>query len=327
MSKLRTGLFSVALIGMALLLAAGQALAQGYPTKTVKIIVGWAPGGGVDATARVVAKQLSQVWEQRVIVENRSGAAGNLAGELTTKAPADGYTIMLGTNGELAVNVSLYEKLPYDPLKEFSPIAMAARVPNVLVANASVPARDINEMIAYSKQQPHGLTYASPGNGSIGHLTAELLKIKSGANLLHVPYKGAAPATIAVLSGEVQLSFSSIPAALPHIKSGKLRALAVTSAKRVAVLPDVPTVAESGFPDFDAVGWYAFVGPAGIPNEIVNKLNRDIGQALQNPAVTKNLSAQGLEPQVMTPDALHTYMTSEVTRWAEVVKASGSKVD
>jgi tripartite-type tricarboxylate transporter receptor subunit TctC len=314
-------------MGTALLLTAGYAPAQDFPKKTVKIIVGWAPGGGVDATARVVAKQLSQAWGQQVIVENRPGAAGNLAAELTTKAPADGYTIMLGSNGELAVNVSLYKKLPYDPLKELSSIAMAARVPNVLVANPAVPAKNIKELIAYSKQQPHGLNYASPGNGSIGHLTAELLKIKSGANMVHVPYKGAAPATIAVLSGEVQLSFSSIPAALPHIKSGKLKALAVTSAKRVAVLPDVPTIAESGFSDFDAVGWYAFVGPAGIPDAIITKLNKDIGQALQDPAVIKNLSAQGLEPQVMTPTAFHTYMASEITRWAEVVKASGSKVD
>ena len=301
--------------------------AQDYPARPVRMLVGWAPGGGVDVTARTLAQQLSPAWGHQIIVDNRPGAAGNLAGDLTAKANSDGYTILLGSIGELAVNVSLFKSMPYDPIRDFSHIAMGVRVPNILVVHPSVPARDVRELVEYSKKQPQGLTFASPGNGSIGHLTGELLKTVSGANLVHVPYKGAAPATADTVGGQVQLGFSSMPAVLPHVKVGRLRALAVTTEQRVEAVPDLPTIAESGFPGFSAIGWYAVVGPSGMPKPVVARINADINRVISIPDVKAKLTVQGLEPWPLTPEELRKFMQAEIVRWAKVVVASGSKLD
>jgi tripartite-type tricarboxylate transporter receptor subunit TctC len=302
-------------------------VANTYPAKPVKILVGWAPGGGVDVTARLIAQKLSSVWGQQVIVENRPGAGGNLAADLAAKSAPDGYTLFLGTTGELAVNATLFRSLPYHPVRDFSHIAMAVRVPMILAMHPSVPAKDVRSLVDYSKSQPNGLTYASPGNGSIGHLTAELLKSATGAKLLHIPYKGAAPATADLVGGQVQMGFSSLPAVLPHVQAGRLKAIAVTTEGRVEAAPELPTISESGFPGLSAFGWYAFVGPAGMPQAMVDKLNRDISEVVSDPEVKSKLAPQGLESWTMPPRELRDYFQAEITRWGKVVNASGIKVD
>jgi tripartite-type tricarboxylate transporter receptor subunit TctC len=281
----------------------------------------------VDVTARLIAQKLSSVWGQQVVVENRPGAGGNLAADLAAKSAPDGYTLFLGTTGELAVNATLFRNLPYQPIRDFSHIAMAVRVPMILALHPSVPAKDVRALVEYSKSQPDGLTYASPGNGSIGHLTAELLKSATGAKLLHIPYKGAAPATADLVGGQVQMGFSSLPAVLPHVQAGRLKAIAVTTEARVEAAPELPTISESGFPGLSAFGWYAFVGPAGMPQAMVDKLNRDINEVVSDPEVKSKLAPQGLESWTMSPRELRDYMQAEITRWQKVVNASGMKVD
>jgi tripartite-type tricarboxylate transporter receptor subunit TctC len=281
----------------------------------------------VDVTARLIAQKLSSVWGQQVVVENRPGAGGNLAADLAAKSAPDGYTLFLGTTGELAVNATLFRNLPYQPIRDFSHIAMAVRVPMILALHPSVPAKDVRALVEYSKSQPDGLTYASPGNGSIGHLTAELLKSATGAKLLHIPYKGAAPATADLVGGQVQMGFSSLPAVLPHVQAGRLKAIAVTTEARVEAAPELPTISESGFPGLSAFGWYAFVGPAGMPQAMVDKLNRDINAVVSDPELKSKLAPQGLESWTMSPRELRDYMQVEITRWQKVVNASGIKVD
>lgn len=319
--------FKALLMSLALVALPAASLADAYPAKPVRLLVGWAPGGGVDVAARIIAQKLSSIWGQQMIVENRPGAGGNLAADLAAKSTPDGYTLFMGTTGELAVNATLFRNLPYRPIQDFSHIAMAVRVPMILALHPSVPSNDLRALVAYSKSQPQGLAYASPGNGSIGHLTAELLKSGTGTNLLHIPYKGAAPAIMDLLAGQVQMSFSSIPAVLPHLKSGRLKAIAVTTDNRVEAVGDLPTMAESGFPGLSAYGWYAFVGPAGIPEDIVVKLNRDLNKVLSDPEVRAKLAPQGLEVWTMAPPELRQYMEEEIARWGKVVKAAGVKVD
>jgi tripartite-type tricarboxylate transporter receptor subunit TctC len=303
------------------------ALANPYPIKPVRLLVGWSPGGGVDVAARMIAQKLSIMWGQQVIVENRPGSGGNIAADIVAKATPDGYTLLLGTTGELAVNASLFKNLSYKPIENFSQIGMVVQVPMILAVHPSLPISDVRSLVDYSKKNPNGLTYASPGNGSIGHLTGQLLKTVTGANLLHVPYKGAAPATADLIGGQVNLGFSSIPAVLPHISSGLLKAIAVTTDKRVAAVPQLPTISESGFPGLSAYGWYALVGPAGIPETIVTKINSDITQVLVDPEVRAKLALQGLEPWVMTPQELRSYMQMEVVRWQKVINISNIKAD
>ena len=316
-----------AILCAVLVLLPEVSMANTYPAKTVKILVGWAPGGGVDVTARLIAHKLSSVWGQQVIVENRPGAGGNLAADLAAKSAPDGYTLFLGTTGELAVNATLFRNLPYHPVRDFSHIAMAVRVPMILAMHPSVPAKDVRALVEYSKSQPNGLTYASPGNGSIGHLTAELLKSATGAKLLHIPYKGAAPATADLVGGQVQMGFSSLPAVLPHVQAGRLKAIAVTTEGRVEAAPELPTISESGFPGLSAFGWYAFVGPAGMPQAMVDKLNRDISEVVSDPEVKSKLEPQGLESWTMPPRELRDYFGAEIARWQKVVNAAGIKVD
>lgn len=320
----RRVLLAAATLGLAM---GGPALAQNYPVKPVRLVVGWAPGGGVDVTARTLSVRLSELWGQHLLVDNRPGAAGNLAGEMVARATPNAYTLLIGSAGELAINVGLFEKMPYDPIKDFSHITMAVRVPNAVVIHPSVAANNMKELIAASAKAPNGFTYASPGNGSVGHLTGEMLRILTGAKFLHVPYKGAAPATADLVGGHVHLSFSSMPAVLPFVNAGKLRMIAVTSGQRAAAAPDLPTIAESGFPGFEATGWYAFVGPAGMPKPIVAKLNEDIAKVLAIPELRDKLVAQGLDPWPMSPDDLAKFMRSEITKWSKVIREAGAKVD
>lgn len=304
-----------------------SSIAQTYPAKPVHLLVGWAPGGGVDVAARIIESKLSLVMGQRIVVENRPGAGGNIAGALAAKAAPDGYTILIGTNGELAVNASLFKNLAYHPINDFSHIAMAVRVPLIMVAHPSVPANDIRSLIEYSKKQPNGVILGSPGNGSLGHLIGELLRTTTGANILHVPYKGAAPAITDLVGGQVQMVFSSMPAVLPHLRAGRLKALAVTTEQRVQAVRELPTVAEAGFPSITAFNWYAVVGPAGMPQSIVAKLNHDFNQVLTDPEVKAKLADQGLESWPMSSQEVRSYMQSEVARWEKVVRTSGTKLD
>jgi len=327
MKARRFGLMKTAILGIAFAMLASLAFADTYPSKPVRLLVGWAPGGGVDVTARLIAQKLSTAWGQQVVVENRPGAGGNLAADLAAKSAPDGYTIFLGTVGELAVNATLFKDLPYRPMQDFSFIAMGARVPMILALHPSVPANDVRSLVDYSKTLPNGLAYASPGNGSIGHLTAEMLKSATGAKLLHVPYKGAAPATTDLLAGQVQMGFSSIPAVLPHVKSGRLKAIAVTTDKRVEAVADLPTMAESGFPELSAAGWYAFVGPAGMPQAIIEKLHAEAVKALAFPDARAALVNQGLDVIGGTPAEFAAVIRSETPYWAKVIKEAGIKAE
>ncbi len=301
--------------------------AQTYPSKPIHLLVGWSPGGGVDVTSRILADRLSQILGERIIVENRPGAGGNIAGALAAKAAPDGYTILIGTNGELAINASLFKNPGFHPIDSFAHVAMAVRVPIIMAAHPSVPATDVRSVIDYSRTQPNGLVLGSPGNGSLGHLIGELLRTTAGAKILHVPYKGAAPAITDLVAGQVQMVFSSMPAVLPHLRSGRLKAFAVTTDQRVEAVRDLPTVAEAGYPGITAFNWYAVVGPAGMPQPVVAKLNSAFNQVLGDPAIKAKLADQGLEPWPMSPPDVRSYMQAEVARWGKVVAAANVKID
>jgi len=298
--------------------------AQEYPTRPVRFVVPFAPGGGGDIVVRAVAQKLTERLGQSVVVDNRSGAGGNVGTEIAARSPADGYTLLMANVAPMAINVSLHRKLPYDPIKDFTPITLLARFPNVLVVHPSVPAGSIKELVALARSKPGQLTYASAGSGSTTHLSAELFKSLAGIDLVHVPYKGGGPALIDLVAGQVTLYFGSMPASLPHIRSGRLRALGVTSPQRSAAAPDIPSVAESGFPGFDAVTWIGAVAPAGVASSIVKRLNAEIVQIMSLPDVRERLSALGAEPVTNSPDQFAAYIGSEIKKWAGVVKASGA---
>lgn len=296
--------------------------AQTYPSKAIHLLVGWSPGGGVDVTSRILAEKLSKVLGERIVVDNRPGAGGNIAGAAAAKAAPDGYTILIGTNGELAINASLFKNLGYHPVNDFSHIAMAVRVPIIMTAHPSVAASDVRSLVEYSKTQSNGLVIGSPGNGSIGHLMGELLRTSADAKILHVPYKGAAPAITDLVGGQVQLVFSSMPAVLPHLRAGRLKAFAVTTEQRVDTVRELPTVAEAGFPGLTGFNWYAVVGPAGLPQPVVAKLNGAFNQVLGEADIKAKLADQGLEPWAMSPAEVRSYMQAEVVRWGKVVAAA-----
>lgn len=298
--------------------------AQEYPTRPVRFVVPFAAGGGGDIVVRAVAQKLTERLGQSVVVDNRSGAGGNVGTEIAARSPADGYTLLMANVAPMAINVSLHRKLPYDPIKDFTPITLLARFPNVLVVHPSVPAGSIKELVALARWKPGRLTYASAGSGSTTHLSAELFKSLAGIDLVHVPYKGGGPALIDLVAGQVTLYFGSMPASLPHIRSGRLRALGVTSPQRSAAAPDIPSVAESGFPGFDAVTWIGAVAPAGVASSIVKRLNAEIVQIMSLPDVRERLSALGAEPVTNSPDQFAAYIGSEIKKWAGVVKASGA---
>lgn len=314
-------------LAVALMLLAASASAQTYPTKPIRIVVPFPPGGATDILARDVAQRLTEAWGQSVIVDNRPGAGGNIGSELVAKSSPDGYTLEMGTVGTHAINASLYAKMPYDHVKDFTPVILVAGVPNVLVVTPSLPVNSVAELIAYAKANPGKLNFASSGNGTSIHLSGELFKVMAGVQMTHIPYKGSAPALQDLITGQVQLMFDNLPPSLPQIKAGKLRALAVTSAARAPALPDVPTLAESGLPGFEASSWFGILAPAGTPAPIVAKLNAEVAAWLATPEAKEKLQKQGANAAGGSPDDFAKHIAAETTKWAKVVKESGAKID
>lgn len=298
--------------------------ADSYPTKPVRIVVPFAAGGPNDFIARVIGQKLTETWGHPVIVDNRAGAGGNIGTQLVAKAPPDGYTLALVSTA-FVVNPSLYSASGYDPFKDFEAVTLAAVSPVIIVAHPSFPARDVRELVQLAKQKP--LNYASPGTGTTGHLGGELFNTLAGTSMQHVPYKGAGPAVTDLLGGSIQLGFTAVPPAAPHIKAGRLKAIAVTTRSRTASLPDVPTVMEAGFPGYEVDNMYGVIAPRGTPRAIVARVNREIARIVQAPDVRERLTSQGFDPVGNTPDAFGKYLRSESAKWAKVVKQSGARVD
>ena len=298
----------------------GGAAAQAYPAKPVRLIVPFPPGGGVDFIGRIIGKGLSERLGQQVTVDNRPGANAILGLEILKNAPPDGYTIAAASAGPLTVNPHIYRKLAYDTLRDFTPISNMVNFPLLLVAHPSLPVKNVRDLIALAKARPGEITYSSPGSGNSGHLTAALFDSMAKIKTVHVPYKGTAPAVVAVLSGETQLTWSSIPTILPHVRSGRVRALGVGNKERLAALPDFPTIAESGVPGYEGYAWGGMIGPANMPKDIVARLNKEIGVVLGQKDVIDNMLAQGTVPTPSTPEEFTAYMKSELKKWGDVVK-------
>jgi tripartite-type tricarboxylate transporter receptor subunit TctC len=315
--------FSKAIL-LAFLLVSSSAWAQTYPTKSVKIIVPYSPGGGSDIAARLIANKLSTAFSKSVIVENRAGAGGNIAHDLIAKAAPDGYTIMIA-GMSLVTNAYLQDKLPYDPLKDFAPITLAVRVPNLLAVNNDVPAKSVKELIALAKAKPGTLTYASAGNGTSLHLAAELLQSMAQVELVHIPYKGSGPAEVDLMSGQVEIIFDPIASALPHVKAGKMRALAITTAKRSKLLPSLPTMAEAGLAGYESAAWFGFFAPAKTPSAIVERLNKEIVAILKQKDIQEKLAAVGVETIGTPAKELDALMRSDMVKWEKVFRNAASK--
>jgi len=316
-----------------LALAAGPVAAQGaWPAKPVRIVVPFAPGGTTDILARAIAPELSRAFGQQFIVDNRAGAGGNVGADLVAKAPADGYTLLMGTVGTHGINRALYAKLPYDPIKDFAPVTLVAGVPNVMVMQTekakSLGIQTVPDFIRYAKANPGRLTMASSGNGTSIHLAGELFKSMAGVYMLHLPYRGSGPALLDLVGGNTDVMFDNLPSAMPQIKAGKLKAFAVTSSERSAALPDVPTVAEAAnLKGFDATSWFGLLAPAGTPPDVVNRIQQETAKALATPAIKEKLLGQGAIPGGNTPADFARHIEAEHRKWAQVVKASGAKVD
>ncbi|WP_438998556.1 Bug family tripartite tricarboxylate transporter substrate binding protein [Variovorax beijingensis] len=305
---------------------AAAAQAGDFPNKAIRIVVPFPPGGATDAAARLVAVKMGEHWGQPVVVDNRAGAGGNVGSDLVAKAPADGYTLVMGVTGSHAINTSLYSKMPYDPVADFVAISQVAVVPNVLVVHPSVPAKNLAELVALAKKEPGKLNYASLGNGTAAHLGMEMLKSEAGVDIAHVPYKGSAPAVSDLLAGQVQMMVDGLPSALPHVKAGKLRAIALTSLRRAPSLPDLPTIAET-YPGFYADAWSGLFAPKGTPQPVVDKLSAEVQRILKLPDVREKLTALGAEPVGSTQAEFAAHVKREIDKWAKVVKTSGAKVD
>jgi tripartite-type tricarboxylate transporter receptor subunit TctC len=308
-------------------LIVAPAHAQNYPSKTVRWIVPLPPGGSTDLISRLLAQKLSEMWRVQVVVENRVGAAGTIGLAAAAKSPPDGYTIALGQTSNLAVAPGLYPKLGYDPLKDLAPVTQVVSTPMLLVSHPSLPARSVRGLIALARSQPNAITYASGGSGGQTHLPMELFAKTAGVKMVHVPYKGIGPSVVALVSGEVATGLSSIPPVLPHVKSGKLRALAITSARRYKGLPEVPTMAEDGVPGYDVSVWYGVVMPGGTPKEIVARVHADVVRILAQPDVNERLTADAGEVVASTPEAFGAYIKSELARWTKVIAQTGAKAD
>lgn len=297
-----------------------------YPSKPVRFIVPFAPGGGTDIVARVLAQRLNDAWGRAVIVDNRPGAGSTLGTDLAVKSPADGYTMLLSSIS-LAFNASLYKSLPFDPTRDLAPVTLVAIQPNMLVTNPRLPALSVKELLALAKQKPGSIKYASGGNGSGPHLATELLKISTGVELTHVPYKGTGPALVDLLAGQVDMMIAVTASALPHVRAGRLRALAVTGEARSTVAPDVPTLDESGVPGYEFKTWYGIQVPAKTPVAIVNELNRRVADVLARPDVVEQLSAAGLDARASSPRDFGALIAAEISKWGKVVKASGARIE
>ncbi|WP_407180691.1 tripartite tricarboxylate transporter substrate binding protein [Bradyrhizobium sp. STM 3562] len=301
-------------------------LAETYPSKPIHLVVGYAAGGSTDLVARLVGQQLSEALGQPVVIENRPGAGGSIASEQVVRSAPDGHTLFMSTIAN-TINTTLYPKLPFNFASDLAPISLIATVPNVLVVNPAVPATNLKEFIALAKSKPGQINFASSGAGSSVHLSGELFNLVAQVKLVHVPYKGSAPALVDLISGQVQSMFDNLSSSLPYIKSGKLRALAVTSAHRSAAAPDIPTMAEAGLPDCEVTSWFALVAPAKTPKEIVTRLNEEVRKILDRPAVKARLAELGADVAPSTPEALAALIASETEKWAGVIKASGASVE
>jgi tripartite-type tricarboxylate transporter receptor subunit TctC len=311
-----------------LLCMASLATAQeSYPSRPIRMVVPFPAGGAVDIMARDLGQRLTQAWGQPVVVDNRGGANGAIGSEAVAKATPDGYTLLMGSAGTHAINPGLYAKLSYDPVKEFVPVALVGNITNILVVNPSVPARSVAELIALAKAKPGFLTYASSGNGSSQHLSTELLKSLTGTDMTHVQYKGAGPALVDVISGQVSLTITAMSATLPYVQGGQLRALGVTTAQRSPTLPDVPTVAEAGVRGYESNNWVGVFAPAGTPPAIVARLNAEISRIQSTPEMKARLTGQGAEFTAMTPEQFGAFHRAEMAKWAKVIKDSGARLD
>jgi tripartite-type tricarboxylate transporter receptor subunit TctC len=322
--KLRT----LTLLALLLLVAANAVGQEAYPAKPIRVLVGFAPGGGTDLMARIVAPRRGEKLGQPVIIENRPGVGGNLATEAVARAAPDGYTLLMGTIAALAINPSLYRNLPFDPVKDLTPISLGVSLSNVVVVNSSLAVKTLPELIALARQQPGRISYSSSGNGTAGHLSGALFESMADVRLLHVPYKSGGLAMNDLIGGQVNMSFAAAPGAIPQIKAGKLRALAVTTRTRSAFLPEVPTVAEaSGIKGYESSNWYGLVGPAKLAKPIVDKLNAAMVETLNDPGIREKLAQQGLEPTPSSPEEFSAFLRAELAKWAKVVKDTGSQPD
>jgi tripartite-type tricarboxylate transporter receptor subunit TctC len=316
----------LALLALSLVLV-GPAAAQPFPAKPLRLFVGFSPGGGVDITGRIVAAKLSELWGQAITVENRLGAGGTLAADAVAKAPADGYTFVVCNAASHGIAPSLYKKLPYDPIRDFTPISLLGITSNVMVVHPSVPATTVAEFIAYAKANPGRISFGSSGIGTSPHLSVELLKSMTGINLVHVPYKGGAQSSTDLLSGQIQLLITNLPEQIGYIKAGKTRALGVSTTKRSPQLPDLPTISEAGVPGFDVTVWYGLCAPAGLPRALVDKVNADVAKAVLSPDTRQRLFDQGVEASRNSPEEFAAFIRAEVTKWAKVVRDSGATAD
>jgi tripartite-type tricarboxylate transporter receptor subunit TctC len=312
---------------MALGLLAGGAQAQTYPSKPIRLVVPFPPGGTTDILARTVGQKMTENWGQPVVIDNRPGAGGNIGSDLVAKAAPDGYTLLMATISTHAINVSLYKNLPFDSVRDFAPVSRIGTLPNILIVHPSVPVKSVKELIELAKSKPGELNFASSGVGTSLHLSGELFNSMAGVKLVHIPYKGSSPALADLLGGQVKIMFDNLPSALPHVKAGKLKPLAVTSAKRATVLPEVPTVIESGLPGFEVTSWFAIFVPAKTPTEIVAKLNGEIVKILNSGDVKEKLAQIGVDPAPTTPEALAAFAKAETEKWGKVVKATGASAD
>jgi len=303
-----------------------QAQPSSWPTKPIKLVVGYAAGGATDVIARLIAGKLGELLGQQVIVDNRAGANSNLGAEVVAHAPADGYTLYVFTIAN-TINATLYDKLGYDPQKDFEPIGLIAKVPNILVVNPKLPVKSVADYVRFAKESKDGITFASAGSGSSIHLSGEMFKIVAKLNMLHVPYRGSAPAVTDLLGGQVQSMFDNAPSALAHVKAGKLRAIAITSAQRSPLLPEVPTLAESGFPGFDVQSWFSLAAPAGTPKAVVERVNAELVKIIALPEVRQRLQAMAATPESSSPEQLRSFIAAEIKRWREVVRQSGAKAE
>ena len=320
-------LASAALLGTGLLASVPAAAQAAYPNRTITIVVPFAAGGTTDILARIVGQALTAELGQTVIVDNRAGAGGNIGGQVVARSAADGYTLFMGTVGTHAINAALYKKMPFDPVKDFAPLTRVANVPNLLVANPAQPFKTVKELIAYAKSHPGQLNFASAGNGSSIHLSGELFKSMAKVDMQHVPYKGSAPAVTDLLGNQVAIMFDNMPSAIQHVRAGKLRAIAVTTAKRSPELPDVPTIAEAGVPGYEATSWFGLFAPAATPPAVVARLNTAIVKVLAKPEVKKQINEQGAEVYSETPQQFAAFIQKESVKWSKVVKDSGANMD
>jgi len=304
-----------------------QAAAQGYPSKPVRLVAPFPPGGSTDLLARIVAQKLTEAWGQQVIVENRGGAGGTIGVDYAARSAPDGYTIVMGHIGTFGVNPTLYPRLPYDAIKDFAPITLLAMVPNGLAVHPSLPIRSVKELLAIARARPGQLSYGSGGNGSAAHLAVEYFRLLAKIDLLHIPYKGTGPAIVDLISGQTTMMITGMPALMPHVKTGRLRLLAVGTAKRLSIMPELPTIAEAGVPGYEATQWYGILAPAATPRDIITKLNTEIVKVLRRADVKERLAADGAVTVGNTPEQFGAHIKAEIARWAPVVRASGARPD